>query len=77
MPLLPIPIDFVEQTNPFAVTINPVASGLVQLTPIFKQFVKQILALFAILITASTVSARRFSFAFATSTHSLSFWLLF
>jgi hypothetical protein len=70
--LLPIPIDFVEQ-NPAAVTTNPVASGLVQLTPIFEHFLKQILALFA----AATVSARRFSFAFTTSAHSLSFWLLF
>ena len=69
-------LNFVEQ-NPFAVTINPVASGLVQHTPIFEQLVKQILVLFAILIIAATVSARRFSSAFATSAHSLSFWLLF
>jgi hypothetical protein len=53
------------------------ASDLVQLTHIFEQFVKQILALIAIPIVAATVSARRPSFAFATSAHSLSFWLLF
>jgi hypothetical protein len=62
--ILPTPIDFVEQ-SPFAVTINPVASDLLQLTPIFEQFMKQILALVAILIIAATVSARKSSFAFA------------
>ena len=41
------------------------ASDLAQPTPIFEQFVKQILALVAIPITAATVSARRSSFAFA------------
>jgi hypothetical protein len=63
--LLPTPIDFVEQ-NPFAVIINPVASNLVQLTPVFEQFVKQTPALLAILITTTAVSARGFTFAFAT-----------
>ena len=48
IPLLPTPIDFVEQ-NPFAVIFNLVASDLLQLTPVFEQFVKQILALVAIL----------------------------
>jgi hypothetical protein len=75
--LLPTPIDFVEQ-NPFAVITNPVASDPVQLAPISEQFVRQIRALvailIAILITTPTVSARRFSFAFATSAHSLPFW---
>jgi hypothetical protein len=47
---LPTPIDFVEQ-NPFVVITNPVASGLVQLTSTFEQFVKQILALVAIQVS--------------------------
>jgi hypothetical protein len=45
--------------NPFAVLTNPVVSDLVQLTPIFEQFVKKILALVAILVIAAAVSARR------------------
>jgi hypothetical protein len=54
-----------------------VASGLVQLTPIFEQFVKQILSLFAIVNIAATLPTRRFSFALATSAYSLFFRLLF
>ena len=75
LPLL-TPIDFVEQ-NPFAVTIKPVASGLVKPTPISEKCVKQILALVAILVITAAVSARRFPFAFATSAYSLSFWFWF
>ena len=52
------PIGFVEQGS-FKVPISPVASDLVlvQLTPVFKQFVKQIRAFVAALVIA--VSARR------------------
>jgi hypothetical protein len=50
MLLFPTPIDLAEQ-GPFAVIINPVASGLVQLTPVFDQFVKQALAFVAIQVS--------------------------
>jgi hypothetical protein len=64
--LLPTPIDVVEP-SPFAVITNPVASGLVQLTPAFEQFARHVPALVAYLITTAAVSARGFPFAFATS----------
>jgi hypothetical protein len=57
----PPPIDFVEQ-NSFVAPINPVASGLVQLTPTSEQFLKQILAFVAVLVITATVSARSFPF---------------
>jgi hypothetical protein len=58
MLLLPTPTnDFVEQDS-FVVPTSPVASGLLQPTPVFEQFAKQILAFVAVLVITAAVFAR-------------------
>jgi hypothetical protein len=54
-----------------------VASGIVQLTPIFKRFVKQVLAFVAVLVITAAVSTQSPPFVFASSAHSLLLLFLF
>ena len=59
-----LPIELVEQ-KPVIILVNPEPNGLEQLTLVFEQFLKQILALVIALVVAATVvsSAGRRSFS--------------